>query len=359
VGPMKRVRGASAASRASKRGRALGAKSLGTKALVATAAISATPPLFNMGEGLVQGTVLCRPSARNKSPYVGDVTLPCGRVAIAHMPSMDMGGKCLPGVGCLLRTQVDKKSGLPIGADAVGKYGTPKCEFVMQALWCAEAENGAGCWVGAHPSLGEKAALALLEGGRLSDQLIGGAIEKIEKEVTGVAGTDMRADFVLTHAGGQKTVMEVKTVVDTDYDPACTPPERFPGKKCVFLGHGKPYSRAAIFPWGNSNQKGPDGEKVVSARAIKHVRELTAIAEGVKALSDGTRLNAAVLFIVVRRDAQSMRPNEEACPSFARYLREAKAAGVQVLAQRVAWGDEALGEMAGTAIDEGPLSVEL
>ena len=45
---------------------------------------------------------------------------------------------------------------------------------------------------------------------------------------------------------------QVKTVVDTDYDPS-TPPDR-PGKKgCVFLGP-LPYSRAAIFPWGKSAQ---------------------------------------------------------------------------------------------------------
>ena len=43
--------------------------------------------------------------------------------------------------------------------------------------------------------------------------------------------------------------------------------------------------RAGIFPWGGGNQKGPEGEKVVSARAIKHVRELTEIAQGNKCIS--------------------------------------------------------------------------
>ena len=37
-------------------------------------------------------------------------------------------------------------------------------------------------------------------------------------KVTHPAGCDMRADFVLTHADKSKTVLEVKTVVDTDYD---------------------------------------------------------------------------------------------------------------------------------------------
>ena len=94
------------------------------------------------------------------------------------------------------------------------------------------------------------------------------------------------------------------------------------------------------------------------ACARSSVRELTAVASGEKTSADGRPLNAVVLFIVVRRDAISFRPNEEACPSFARYLREAKAAGVRVLARRVRWG-EANGEELGTAIDDGDLAVVL
>lgn len=202
---------------------------------VATAALAPAPAerhLFSLGDGLVRAAVVQRPSVRNKSPYVGDVALPCGRTAIAHMPSMDMGGKCTPGAECLLRTSVDKK-GQPVGSDAMGKFGTPKCEFVMQLIKCTEPENADGCWVGAHPSLGERAASALLQGCKpLQDLVTGGqAIERVQREVTGVAGTDMRCDFLLTHADGEQTIVEVKTVVDTDYDPALTPPDRFKDKK--------------------------------------------------------------------------------------------------------------------------------
>merc|ERR1711966_292243 len=100
-----------------------------------------------------------------------------------------------------------------------------------------------------------------------------------------------------------------------------------------------PYRRAAIFPWGRSAQTGPDGEKVVSARAIKHVDELAALATGTKRAADGARIAAALLFVVVRRDALSFRPNGEACPSFDKHVRAAKEAGVCVLARRVSWGE--------------------
>ena len=329
--------------------------------LTAALALSPAPVddhLFSLGDLLVRGAFVCRPSLRNKSPYVGDVRLGCGRVAIAHMPSMDMGGKCVADAEVLLKTSVNAKTGKPIGCDAVGKFGTPKCEFSLQLLRCVEPENmnltgGGGCWVGAHPSIGEKVANSLLHKGRLLEDLGGVPIAKIEREVSGVGGTDMRCDFLITHTDGTKTVLEVKTVVDTDYDPRSAPDRA----GCVFLGKGVPYERAAIFPWGKSNQQGPDGEKVVSARAIKHVRELTSLARGEKRdLDSGATINAAVLFVVVRRDAITFRANEEACPSFARYLREARSAGVRVIARRIRWG-EAESEELGTAIDDGSLQV--
>ena len=59
--------------------------------------------VLDLGDDLVPATVVCRPSARNRSPYVGDVELADGRVAIAHMPSMDMGGKCCAGAAVLMR----------------------------------------------------------------------------------------------------------------------------------------------------------------------------------------------------------------------------------------------------------------
>ena len=141
----------------------------------------------------------------------------------------------------------------------------------------------------------------------------------------------------------------MKTVVDTDFAPDRIPQER---TKCVFVSNKSPYRRAGIFPWGQSNQKGPEGEKVVSARAIKHVRELTRLTRGELKGPDGETYQTAVLFVVIRKDAEYFRPNHEACPSFCKYLIEAKDAGVQVLAKRVDWGDtdETLGQCL-----EGPM----
>jgi len=315
---------------------------------------------------LVRASVECRPSKRNKSPYVADLTLlesgpaggPSGREVIVHVPSMDMGGNFVQGAEMLVRPARDRKGNL-IGSKAVGKYGTPKCEFIAQLLRVKDPENehladGRGVWVAAHPSIGESLAQQMLEKGLLNGQLPGGEVVEIRREVRNVAGTNMRVDFLLTHKDGSQSILEIKTVVDTDYN-ADTAPKR---EKCVFLGPktGAEYRRAAIFPWGNAKQKGPDGESVVSARAIKHVDELGSVAAGEMRGESGEKYGAAILFVVVRADAKAFRPNAEACPSFVRHLKMAKSKGVRVLAHRVSWGEL---QDEGKAFWDGPMEVIL
>ena len=194
--------------------------------------------------------------------------------------------------------------------------------------------------VGAHPSLGEKIAEQLVERNLLGPHFP--KVKSFQREVSGIGGADMRADFLIEHetASLPPRILEVKTVVDTDYSESAVP-ER---AKCVFTSKEVPYQRTAIFPWGQSNQKGPNGEKVVSARAIKHVQEL-------RKLVSTKQYDATVLFVVIRHDAKRFRPNHEACPSFARYLKEAEEAGVQILAKQVCWGE---GDDIGKCF-EGPL----
>ena len=53
---------------------------------------------------LVGVTLLRRPSRRNRSPYVADAELSSdGREVIIHVPSLDMGGKCVAGAKLLVK----------------------------------------------------------------------------------------------------------------------------------------------------------------------------------------------------------------------------------------------------------------
>jgi len=335
-------------------GRSLRGKTVGPSKQLDTSSVqnkfskpSVGSVLLDMGKALLPAVLVRRPSARNKSPWVADVRLKNGRVALAHVPSLDMGGLCVEGTQLLLKVAVDGK-GKPVGANAVGSYGTPKCEFILQLVKVEEPETKqyGPVWCAAHPNIGEKLALALLEQGMVQELPPKVAIHR---EVAGVAGCDMRADFVVDHSNKSSTVVEVKTVLNTDYNPA-TAPSR---KECVYLGSCKPYQRAGIFPWGRVSQVGPKGEQVVSARAIKHIDELASISRGIRR-SKTTKLHSMMLFVVVRHDVKSMRINPESCPSFAAHASDAANAGVCVVAHQVRWG---LGKDLGKAFWDGPLKV--
>jgi DNA-binding sugar fermentation-stimulating protein len=291
---------------------------------------------------------VCRPSKRNRSPYVADVHLDSERrEAIAHVPAMDMGGKLVEDAQLLLKPATDKKN-RPVGKDAVSpKYGTPKCEFITQLLRVDESSLGyPPTWVGAHPALGEKVAEQLLMHNLLGPSFP--AVARVDRQVCKLEGTDpsRRFDFLVHHqdAALRPRIVEVKMVVDTDYA-VDAKPER---AKCVYTSDRKPYQRAAIFPYGSCKQKGPDGEKVVSARAIHHVRELTRVTEN-------QSYDTTILFVVVRGDATHFRPNHECCPSFCKYLHHAHSTGVQVLAKQVWWGGE--GSDIGKCFEGGLLDI--
>lgn len=329
--------------------------------------------LLSLPDDVLLGELRNRPSKRNRSPYVGDVWLPSEqREVICHLPNLDMGGKCRPGASLVMKPARDNKGNL-VGPNAVSpKYGTPKCEFIAQLL---RVDESALCpssmllyppvWVGAHPSLGEKIAEKLV-----SHNLLGvdfPSVESFQREVRNPAGLDLRADFVVKHVDPTRPprIVEVKTVVDTDYSSRHgTLPNR---TKCVFTSDRQPYRRTGIFPWGNSNQKGPDGEPVVSARAIKHVRELTRMVQQQQKKKKNSNsdkeerdqvYDATILFVVVRHDAKAFRPNIDACPSFARYLNEARDAGVQILAKQVVWGEDSNGGQLGQCFEGDLLDIE-
>jgi hypothetical protein len=374
--------------------------------------------LLDLGP-LEEGVLVCRPSSRNRSPYVGDVRLVSGpnegTTCVTHLPNLDSGGKCRPGVRLLCRRQPG------VGPDTVGKFGTPKCELVCQLLRCEEPENApGGVWVSAHPAIGEKLTQALMRRGAFDDRLfarVGKSPAKKKenvdddqprdvsvspvssqvrrrREVSESASGSFRPDFSVEHPDGSVTVVETKQVVDTDYDAATAARAAAlqPGHPVYAMRNSThvtsdealakertnegthrdskdsktktasdkkmapaPYVRSGIFPWGRRGQKGPDGEPVVSARAIDHLRELSAIARGDVVSAPGPTTRAAVVLMAGRHDVYSIRANGAACPSFAKHAGLAAASGVAILGHKVRWGE---GPDSGKAFDAGPVPIE-
>lgn len=283
-------------------------------------------PLFKINN-LEKGLFLNRPSKLNKSPFVGDV-LVNDEEKIVHVPSLDLGGKCIENTTVYMKKS--KNSGKK------GKYGTPCCDYICQAVIIDEIENnGKKIICGAHPSLGETIVDNLLKVGQVFAPLENKKITYKKREICNVAECDMRSDFLVKTEDDVYYLIEVKTVVDTDYDPKYKSEYDNGSRKVIhYSKNTDQYVRKALFPWGRGNQKGPDGEKVVSARAIKHVREMTDIISGEKCDINYTPLIPVIIFVVVREDAEIFRPNKEGCSSFCRYLQEAEDMGVNLIAIR-------------------------
>lgn len=293
-------------------------KSSGVNALPvpSAATISSSPlssPLLNIGP-LTPGTILRRPSSIIRSPYVADVVLPDGSVILAHSPALDVGGLA----------SVDSKvllSERPPGG---------KTQYTIELVYCTGPECGVSGeeLVGANPRLGEKIAKKAIE-----QNLLGYGTESIREQVT---MNDSRVDFVLGEAdGGQEHIIEVKNVVCADYR-AATAPEKKGKNHCVVSVDlpAEEYKRAGIFPWGRLGQEFK-GEKVVSERAIKHVRNLSKLCS-----KSGGGHRASVLFVVNRGDCEVMRACHEQDEVFAREMKKAKESGVGVDAFRVRWTEE-------------------
>lgn len=302
---------------------------------------SAMPPLLDLGK-LVRGTLIKRPSASIRSPYVADVSLfqkgkkkssdSDDTYALAHAPALDVGGMCVAG------------SEVYLSERPAGGKTSHAIELVRGAPLTNKASDK-GVLVGAHPRLGELIAQEVLKRGLLKDELIlkdgweMGPVDddKIDMKQQVTIG-DSRVDFQLTLADNQashKVIVEVKNVVCADYK-AGTEPDQRNDNHCVVVAPpgsdgDEEYSRSALFPWGRLGQK-YDGRAVVSERAIKHLFNLRDL--------QSQDVTTVVMFIVNRSDCESMRACGERCPVFRDALQEVVQAGVKAVGVRVRWEDD-------------------
>lgn len=153
-----------------------------------------------------------------------------------------------------------------------------------RCAWTWELADVGGVLVGVHPARANALALEAIEQQRI--RALAGYAERRREVRYGTQGS--RIDLLLRAAGRTDCYVEVKSVTAADE-----------------FGLG-------IFP------------DAVSERGLRHLREL----QGAAAL--GSR--AVLLFCVQRADVLAMRAASEIDPAYARGLREAQAAGVEVLA---------------------------
>lgn len=336
---------------------------------------------------LVQGEVLRRPSANIRSPYVADVRiLPDGPTVLAHAPALDVGGLCSPGsiVSMSIRSGGKTSHAIElVSSTTETKEGRTKDSVENDNT--QKNENNTlnnSVLVGAHPRLGEILVEKILKLGLLQDVIgFGAAMDFVNESKAKSTKTkssktkqkskeekcsnltddctdasaltfirrqctygDSRVDFELSQPD-KKALVEVKNVVCADYSSQDAPEKKGPNHCVIISSNSSEYRRSALFPWGRVNQTF-EGQKVVSARAIKHIRNL--VDTSLKQKKTGTNSNnektgkatiiePIILFVVNRSDCHTMRACHEVCPVFAKELKNAEESGVKILAVRIRW----------------------
>jgi len=222
---------------------------------------------------LKKATIIKRPSATIKSPYVADIQLEDGTIALCHTPGLSCSGLVVPG------------RIIYVSESSVGS----KTAYTAQISDSSDSEGT--YYIGIHPMISQKVASKLLD--KVSEEAIWKTEVKISKET--------RLDFVGTLQSGKKIYVEVKNAMISF---------------CKELR----IRRRAIFPDGYRKSK----DVAISPRAVKHAETLTAL------MKEPDTHSAYLLFIVPRSDCcdgLELNPND---PIYCNAVRYALEAGVQV-----------------------------
>ncbi len=250
---------------------------------------------------LVRATVVKRPSASIKSPYVADIRCDgLNEIMLCHTP----------GLGCCGLVEAGRAVWV-----APSREGS-KTAWTAQVAECNDSEGA--YFVGVHPMVGQSVAASYLS------NISADAVWKSEVSVGDApSGDRARIDYVGTLPSGKKIYVEVKTaMISTE----CDLPRA---------------QRRAVFPEGYRKSK----NEPVSPRAIKHARVLAEL----KGRADTER--CVLLYVVPRDDCGGGLLLNPTDPQYVSAVRDAVTAGVETVGVAFRY------DVAGIVTFKGTLSV--
>tara|TARA_B100001175_G_C19499472_1_gene637245 strand:- start:83 stop:916 length:834 start_codon:yes stop_codon:yes gene_type:complete len=225
---------------------------------------------------LVKGTILKRPSANCKTPYVADVFIEENdETVLAHTPALGCCGLSDTSSNVLMTPVVSKKN---------------VCSYRVDLSILYEPKIQTNIVVGINPKLAETLVENVLKQnqmGFLKDLI------SFKREVT-IEGTHSRFDFVGIDSSGKPFVMEVKNVPLADYVD-CSSKERKKMDMTVF----------DQTPWNKKISYFPDGyrknvKEPVSPRALKHLYDLVSITKSYRTI---------MCYVIQREDVATFQPS--------------------------------------------------
>ena len=258
-------------------------------------------------DGLVDGTIVNRPSKTIKSPYVADILLhTLNTTILGHTASLGC---------CGLADREAQILMAPVPKTI--KNNKISCEF--KVYLSVIRERGAEIVVGIHPKLAENLAESAIKNNLLSRlQNVRGY--KRETTIYVAGKVDSRFDFTGIDCNGVPFIMEVKNVPLADYEDITAKDRK---NKCY--DERDVNSKVAYFPDGY-RKKSTD---TVSPRALKHIRELTLIKR-----ESITR--CIMCYVIQRTDVECFQPSI-IDPEYRAAVKEAVEAGVEIITMVVQW----------------------
>ena len=256
-------------------------------------------------ENLFEGTVIKRPSAFVKSPYVADIIPVDAKISVlCHSASLGCCG--LVDVGACVLMAKSKKSNDKL-----------KCEYKVYLSIIREKDTE--IIVGIHPKLAEDLTESAIKNNLLY-KLQNVQKYKRETKIYVEGKVDSRFDFSGIDCNGIPFIMEVKNVPLADYEDMSARE-----RKKISFDDRNVNSKVAYFPDGY-RKKSSD---TVSPRALKHIRELTIIKKE-------SKTRCIMCYVIQRTDVDRFQPSI-IDPEYREAVKQSIECGVEIITLVVKW----------------------
>ena len=252
--------------------------------------------LFTISQ-LHKGTIIKRPSAHIKTPYVADVTIE-NIEFLAHTPSLGCCGLADKGAEVLME-----------------KTEKTKTNFRVQLAIFNEPEKNNIQYIGINPKLSETLVNNALLNNCFHNLKF---IKKLGREKKIL---NSRFDFIGVDKDDRSFILEVKAVPLADYDDIYAN-ER---KKKNYTDRAYD-SKISYFPDGYRKKL----KDTVSPRALKHVQELEQIKK------NEPNMRCILCFVIQRTDVKQFQPSL-IDPIYRKAVQKAWINGVEIFTLQVSW----------------------
>jgi len=263
-------------------------------------------------DNLIEGTILKRPSAFIKSPYVADIQCSnTDEIYLGHTASL----------GCCGLAEVNSSVLISENKESKTKPKNQAGLKCTHTVFLSVVKHGTNeNIIGIHPKLAEQLVESALTKNCLSSLL---NIKKFRKETTIFIKdkVDSRFDFTGIDSNGIPFIMEVKNVPLADYEDL---DKKDRGKHDF---SDRDYnSKVAYFPDGYRKKS----EDTVSPRALKHIRELTLIK------TSDPKIRCIMCYVIQRIDVNRFQPSI-VDPQYREAFKTAFKVGVEIITLVVSW----------------------